>query len=275
MRFADLAAFVEVREVARGHRCAGVGAGVHDARIEGAGAAAECVERKSGGDVGGVGGDVGFAKRQAQEGEHALRAVEEGEAFFGFECDGLDVGLAHGVGAGDDFTATFSVTPADAGVAFADDDVGEMREWREVAGRADGTLRRNYRMNFGVQHRAKDFDGFGADAAESFGERVGAEKHHRAGFGFAERRADSASVGAHEIDLELADLFGGDADGSELAEAGVDAVRGFAAGGDAIDDGAGGFHALDGVRSEGDFGAVERDVVKLREGEVVAGELDG
>ena len=62
MRFADLAAFVEMGEVARGHGGAGVGAGVHDARIEGAGAAAERVERKSGGDVGGVGGDVGVAQ---------------------------------------------------------------------------------------------------------------------------------------------------------------------------------------------------------------------
>ena len=75
MRFADLAAFVEMREIARGHRRAGVGAGVHDARVEGAGAAAERVERKRGGDVGGVGGDVGFAKREAEKREHALRAV--------------------------------------------------------------------------------------------------------------------------------------------------------------------------------------------------------
>ena len=116
------------------------------------------------------------------------------------------------------------------GAAFADDDLREVRERREIAGRADGTLRGNYWMNFGVEHRAKRFDGCGADAAESFGERVGAEKHHRAGFGFAERIADAAGVRAHEIDLELADLFGGDADGGEFAEAGVDAVGGGAGG---------------------------------------------
>ena len=102
MRFANLAALVEMREVARGHGRAGVRAGVHDARVEGAGAAAERVERKSGGDVGGVDGDVGFAQRQAEQREHALRAVEQREAFFRFERDGRDAGAPHGVGAGDD-----------------------------------------------------------------------------------------------------------------------------------------------------------------------------
>ena len=160
-------------------------------------------------------------------------------------------------------------------MAFADDDVREVSERGEVAGCADGALRRNHGMNFGVEHRAERFDGFGADAAESFGERVGAEKHHRAGFGFAERSADATGVRANEIDLELANLLGGDADGSEFAESGVDAVGGFAAGDYAIDDGARGFHAFDGVGCERDFSAAERDVVELREGEIVACELDG
>src|SRR5580698_5575920 len=130
-------------------------------------------------------------------------------------------------------------------------------------------------MNFGVEHRAKNFDGFGADATEPFGERIRAKKHHGARFGFAERSADSTGVRADEIDLQLANLLGGDADGSEFAEAGVDAVGGFAAGDDTLDDGARGFHALDGVVGKRDFGAVERDVVKLRESEIVASELDG
>ena len=37
-------------------------------------------------------------------------------------------------------------------------------------------------MNFGVEHGAKRFDDYGANAAETFGERVGAEKHHARGF---------------------------------------------------------------------------------------------
>ena len=48
--------------------------------------------------------DVGFAQREAEKREHALRAVEEREAFLGFERDGLDFGALHGVGAARDFT---------------------------------------------------------------------------------------------------------------------------------------------------------------------------
>ena len=81
-------------------------------------------------------------------------------------------------------------------------------------------------MDFGVEHFAEGVHDVRADAAEAFGEGVGAEEHHGAGFGFVEGFADAAAVGADEIDLELLDLFGGNAYGSEFAEAGVDAVSG-------------------------------------------------
>ena len=96
MGFADLAAFIEAREILRGGGCAWVGASLHDARVECAGAAAQGVERKRGGDVGGVDKRVGFEQREAEKREHALRAVEEREAFFGFERDGRDSGALHG-----------------------------------------------------------------------------------------------------------------------------------------------------------------------------------
>ena len=134
-----------------------------------------------------------------------------------------------------------------SGAALADDDLREMREGSEIARCADRTLRRNQRMNFGVEHFAERVDNLRADAAEAFGERVGAEQHHGASFGSLSGVADSTSVRANEIDLELADLFGGDADGSEFAEAGVDAVGGGAAATSLFDNGAGSFHAFDGV----------------------------
>ena len=81
----------------------GVGASVHDARVEGTGTAAERVERKGGSDVGGVGERVGFEKRETEKSEHALRAVEKRETFFGFESDRRDAGALHGVGAGESF----------------------------------------------------------------------------------------------------------------------------------------------------------------------------
>ena len=55
--------------------------------------------------------------------------------------------LLQGFGAGKFFAFV-------VGFAFADDDLGEMRERGEIAGGADGTLRRDDRMDAGVQHRA-------------------------------------------------------------------------------------------------------------------------
>ncbi len=79
---------------------------------------------------------------------------------------------------------------------------------------------------------------------------------------------------ADEVELELMDLFGGNADGGEFAEAGVDAVGGLACGEEIVNDSAGGFHAGDSVGGEGNRFAAESDGVELREGEVVAGQED-
>src|SRR5207249_4096380 len=108
------------------------------------------------------------------------------------------------------------------GAAFADDDLREMGERGEIARGSDGALRWDDGMDAGVEHFAERVDDFRANAAEAFGEGVGSKKHHRAGFGFAEGRADTAGVRADQIDLQLADLLGGNTNGSEFAEAGID-----------------------------------------------------
>ena len=80
---------------------------------------------------------------------------------------------------------------------------------------------------------------------------------------------------AHQIDLQLTDLFGGDADGGEFAEAGVDAVGGFAGGDQAIDDRAGGSSCGRRRRERVPRLVLQSYGVELIEGEVVAGEKDG
>src|SRR5215470_2694563 len=121
-----------------------------------------------------------------------------------------------------------------------------MGEWRKIARCSDGTLRGNDGMNGGVEHGAESFDSAGADAAETFGERVGAKEHDRASFGDGEWLANSASVGADEIDLQLADLFRRDADAGEFAKPSVDAVSGLSRGDQFVHDGARGLHSLGG-----------------------------
>lgn len=83
-------------------------------------------------------------------------------------------------------------------------------------------------MYAGVQHRTQCFHDDGAGAAKAFGQCVGTEKNHGASFRLAEGRAYSTGVRANQVDLELADLFGGNADRSQFAKAGVDAVGSFA-----------------------------------------------
>ena len=151
---------------------------MHDARVKGAGAAAQGVERKGGGDIRGIDENFRVMQREAQKGQHALRAIQERKAFFCFERNGLDSCAAQCIAAGDNFVFI-------GGAAFADDDRCKMRKRREIAGSADGTLRRNHGMDSGVQHRAERFDNQRAHAAQAFGESVRAQKHHGARFCFA------------------------------------------------------------------------------------------
>ena len=100
VRFADLAAFVQVREVARGRACAGISACMHDARVECTGTAAQGVQRKGGGNIGGIDENVCVVQRETEQGQHSLRAVQKRKPFFCFECNGNDAGASQGIAAG-------------------------------------------------------------------------------------------------------------------------------------------------------------------------------
>ena len=269
MRLANLAAFVQMREIARGGGRARVGARVHDACIEGAGASAQGVERQTPPQHRRC-PPATSASRNARLNSASIPCVpfSSDKPSFASSATGVIPARRMRVAAGQNF-ALIRRAP------FADHHLRQMRERREIAGSSDRALRRNHRVHSGVEHRAERFDGLRADAAEAFGQRIGAQQHHRARFRFAQRRADAASVRAHEIHLKLAHLFGRDAHRRELAEAGVDAVGGFARGDDAIDDRARSLHAFDRVGRQRDFLAAKRDVVQLREGQIVAGEFNG
>ena len=105
-------------------------------------------------------------------------------------------------------------------------------------------------MNPGVKHRAKRFYCAWPHTAEPFCESICAKKHDRASFGFAERFANSAGMGANQIYLELANLFRGDADAGKFAETCVDAVSSLSGGYQSIDHSARGVHAFSCDRRE-------------------------
>src|SRR5215470_17123780 len=85
MRFANLAAFVEVSEIACSRPRSSIGAGVHDARIECAWAATQRVKGKSSRDIGRIGKSIGLEQSKAQQRQHPLRTIQKGESFLGFQ----------------------------------------------------------------------------------------------------------------------------------------------------------------------------------------------
>ena len=145
------------------------------------------------------------------------------------------------------------------GFAFADDDESEMREGRKIAAGAHRAFLRNDGMDLGIEQANKQLGELDAATAETLGEHVGAEQQHGARFGLAERLAHAAGMAADEVGLELGEMVAGDADVSQLAEAGVDAVDRLPRGDNALDKRAARGHALARGVSDGDGTTFERD----------------
>ena len=76
-------------------------------------------------------------------------------------------------------------------------------------------------MHAAVQHGAERVDDVMAHAGKAFGERVGAQQNHGAGDLLSQRLANSHSVGAHKVELQLPDIRRRDAHVAELSHAGV------------------------------------------------------
>src|SRR5215471_2113351 len=141
-----------------------------------------------------------------------------------------------------------------------------MRERSEIAGCANGSLRRNYGMNFIIQHVAECLYNERAHATKAFGQRIRAKKDHATSFCAAEWFTDPACMRPNEIHLKLADLLGRDANAGEFAKTGVDAICGFAGSDKSIHNGAGSVHALDCRRRERHSFVIRDDGMHLLEG---------
>ncbi len=114
-------------------------------------------------------------------------------------------------------------------------------------------------MHAAVEQVDQAFERAAADAGESFGEHVGAQRHRRAHRADRERFADAGRVAAEQIELERAERAARNGGVGQRAEAGVDPVDGFVARGLAIDDGPCRVDARGGGRREPDRGAFVRD----------------
>jgi hypothetical protein len=111
-----------------------------------------------------------------------------------------------------------------------------------------------------IEKEKQGIDNFGTNAAEAPGEDVGAEQEHGADGRFRERIAEAAGMAADEIALQILQLGWIDADIRQLAEAGVDAIGGFAAGEEGVNDGAGGLDAGEGGGIQLNMAEFERNL---------------
>jgi len=117
------------------------------------------------GGVDGEGGGGGGGAREAVEvdGEereargHEVGAVDEGEAFFGFEGDGGEAGGAERLAAWEFFVLV-------GAFAFAQEGEAGVGEWGEVAGGADGSDGGDGGCDAGVEEIDEALDELGADA---------------------------------------------------------------------------------------------------------------
>src|ERR1700730_15421812 len=99
-----------------------------------------------------------------------------------------------------------------------------MRERREIATCSHRSLFRNNRMDAAIEHLAKQFDNFEANAAKAESKHVCPQKHHGTHFRLGKRRTNPASVTANEVELQFAQFVVRNADVGKLAESRVPAV---------------------------------------------------
>jgi hypothetical protein len=158
--------------------------------------------------------------------------------------------------------------------AFSNHRESEMGEGREIAAGAHRSAGRNDGMDTVIEQGEESFEELGTDPATSFGENVGAEQEHGADLVLGQGLAESAGVAAHEIALKVLHLGGVDADVGKLAEAGVDAIGGFAAREQGIDYSARGADARRSSRIESDKAVMERDCGDFVEGKGLAGKQE-
>src|SRR6266404_1452683 len=188
---------------------------------------------------------------------HRLRAVEQGKSLFCFEM------LRLKSSARQRFPAFHSFALKKC-LAFANQGQSEMRERREIAAGADRAFLRNEWVDAPVEHFTKHLDDFEADPAESESKHVGAQQHHRARLRLRKWIANSASVTANKIELELSQSIVRDANVGQFAKTRADTVNGVVVRNDIFDNstrsndagtcGRGDLHGRISERHRGDLG---------------------
>ncbi len=111
-------------------------------------------------------------------------------------------------------------------LSLADQCQRQVRQRREIARGADGSLRGNHGQDVGIEQGEEGVDDERAHAGETSRQVVRLEQQHAPYERGRERFAHAARMAAHEVELQLPGLLRGNDAVGERAEARVDAVRG-------------------------------------------------
>ena len=227
---ADLAAFEQVAQAARALQLAGMRARGVDPVVERPRRAAQRVQRERADDIGGVGQES--ARRPSSRQPMASIAcvpLMRLMPSLGCRSIGSMPGAPQRLAAGEDCALELRF-------AFADQDQRHVGERSQIARRAHAALRRHDGRDAAIQQIAEPLGDQRPDAREALREDVGADQHHGAHDVARQRIADAGAVGADHVALQLVEIFAGNADVGQQADAGIDGVDRVVAGGQPVDE---------------------------------------
>ena len=218
---------------------------------------------------GGIHQRLGGQQRQLAHSQHGLRAVDQRHRLFRFQHQRLDLGLLENAGTGDARALCVEA------FAFADQRQRQVRERRKVPAGAHAALRRDHRSDAAVEHLAESVDQHRAHARVPLGEGVGPQQHHGARLWDRERLADADRMGAHQIQLQLADLVAGDADVAQSADASGYRIGNFIVRYERVHYGAGAVDGLARVGVEEHGPVLDRHFARTFERQIVTVDVQG
>ncbi|OIQ68808.1 hypothetical protein GALL_495960 [mine drainage metagenome] len=257
--FADLAAVEQGAHEGGGLDLARVAAQGVDFGLQRGGGAHDGVGGHRRGNERGLRGVPRTEQARERVGGGELRAVDEGEAFFGAKRDRVEARGGERLGSRQDCAADFGLTRANQHGCH----VGE---GGEVARRADRSLGRDDGRDTARQHVLQQLDQLPPHAGRAAPEAEEFQRHHQAGGGARDCVAHAAAMRQDQVALQGGSIFWGDSQGRQLAKAGVHPVDRHVASGSSVDCGSGSLDPRTGsaVQRDGQFLAV--DARQLRQG---------
>ncbi len=156
-----------------------------------------------------------------------LGAVEQRQAFLGAQRQRLQAGLRQRL-------RGRQALAADEGFADADHHRGQMRQRRQIAGRADRALARHHRHHVVLQQRFQQRERSRTHAGGPLCQAGQLQRQHQPHHRHRHRLADPGRMRQHDIALQGVQVLALDTHAGQLAEAGVDAVHRRALGDDRL-----------------------------------------